>query len=205
MYGDNAPAVWLDKNPPNNEHVNIYYYAQLSRMEEGNFSIPIFSSTNHSGGSSADGTLLLGTDLGPVLDGATFAIGGIYSVAQTSTLVFHKIDAQLRQNQSTNFIYDPTVTTPHKYSGAFSYYKHTMMNITTQYSKTVQIDNYRQYAPMIPQMYRISLCNYAIALSQAKSNPQMHDKHLALFLQDVEKIKNESADKDLNHTIKEVV
>ena len=205
MYGDMSPAVWLDKNPPDDEHLNIYYYAQLSRMEEGSFTVPVLKKGNASGGGASDGALILGTDLGPVLDGAVASFGGIYSTATNVTLIYNRTDASLRQNQSPSFLYDPSSTSLHKYSGARSVYNHTNSVVSTYGDKAVLINDYRKYAPVVAQMYRISLCNYAIALSQAKSSPEMHDKHYALWLQDVEKIKNESADKDLNHTIKEVV
>jgi len=57
----------------------------------------------------------------------------------------------------------------------------------------------------IPEMYGNDLCNYAVAVSSAKLNPGMHDKHWMLWNQSIETITNQDADRELIHTIKREV
>ena len=57
-------------------------------------------------------------------------------------------------------------------------------------------------SPIIPDMYHRDLCNYAIAISAAKDNPPLHDKHWALWQQNLQEIINEDANRELVHQIK---
>ena len=57
----------------------------------------------------------------------------------------------------------------------------------------------------IPEMFGNDLCNYAVAVSSAKLNPGMHDKHWMLWNQSIETITNQDADRELIHTIKREV
>jgi len=201
LYGDSSLGVWLDKDPSDGEYLTVWYYAQISRMQEGQLSVPLLSGTDSTNpGTANDGTITLGTDLGSLLDGATVQLNG--PLNKTVQLIYNKIDvARLDDNEAP-----PSSLLPHKYSGAYSSYYHNVdLAGEETSSKTAYIAQARKYSPIVPQMYRISLCNYAIALSQAKANPELHDKHYQMWLQDVEKIKNEQADKSLNHTIKEVI
>jgi hypothetical protein len=60
-------------------------------------------------------------------------------------------------------------------------------------------------SPVIPEMYHRDLCNYAIAIASAKDNPQMHDKHWTLWMQNIREIINEDANRELIHTIRNEV
>lgn len=60
-------------------------------------------------------------------------------------------------------------------------------------------------SPIIPQMYHRDLCDYAIAIASAKDNSQMHDKHTAIWLRNIQEIINEDANRELVHTIKREV
>jgi hypothetical protein len=57
----------------------------------------------------------------------------------------------------------------------------------------------------IPEMYGNDLCNFAVAISSAKQNPGMHDKHWMLWSASIETITNQDADRELIHTIKREV
>ena len=57
-------------------------------------------------------------------------------------------------------------------------------------------------SPIVPDMYHRDLCNYAIAISAAKDNPTLHDKHWALWQQNLQEIINEDANRELVHQIK---
>jgi len=69
-------------------------------------------------------------------------------------------------------------------------------------SAMIDIQYYRNVAPIIPGQYHKDLCDYAIAIASAKANPEMHNKHLSLWLNNIEKIKNEDADRELIHQIR---
>ena len=60
-------------------------------------------------------------------------------------------------------------------------------------------------SPIIPEMYHRDLCDYAIAIASAKSNPALHDKHFMLWNQRVLDTINKNADRELIHTIKEEI
>ena len=57
-------------------------------------------------------------------------------------------------------------------------------------------------SPVVPDMYHRDLCNYAIAISAAKDNPPLHDKHWTLWQQNLQEIINEDANRELVHQIK---
>ena len=63
-------------------------------------------------------------------------------------------------------------------------------------------DNSTDPSPIIPNMFHRDLCDYAIAISAAKDNPNLHDKHWSLWLLSLDGIINEDADRELNHSIK---
>tara|TARA_R100000664_G_scaffold3616_1_gene7932 strand:+ start:16 stop:837 length:822 start_codon:yes stop_codon:yes gene_type:complete len=63
------------------------------------------------------------------------------------------------------------------------------------------ITNYRSVAPIIPDHFHRNLCDYAIALS----TPELHDKHMIMFENSINEIKNEDAERDLVHEVKKEV
>jgi len=67
---------------------------------------------------------------------------------------------------------------------------------------SVAIRKYGVIAPIIPSQYHKDLCDYAIAIASAKSVPELHKKHWLLWLNNIEKIKNEDADRELIFTIR---
>lgn len=203
-HGTGGLAVWLDKNPPDGDYLTVWYYAQISRMEEGYFHIPVYQAYDVTG--SWNGYISLATDLGSVLDGARVSLG--HAPNQQNNIVLKYVQTTSANVELNDNLFIPNWGTisNHRYSGVSSIYNHNVnLNGGEERDNMALVYDFRKYSPIVPQMYRISLCNYAIALSQAKANPEMHDKHYQMWLQDVEKIKNEQADKSLNHTIKEVI
>ena len=55
-------------------------------------------------------------------------------------------------------------------------------------------------SPVIPVMYHRDLCDYAIAIASAKDNPDLHNKYLALWMNNLSQIINEDANRELIHT-----
>ena len=60
-------------------------------------------------------------------------------------------------------------------------------------------------SPIIPDMYHRDLCDYAIAIASAKKLPDLHAKHWGLWINNLSDITNEDADRELVHSIKEVI
>jgi len=69
----------------------------------------------------------------------------------------------------------------------------------------VEVYNYRSIAPIIPSQYHKDLCDYAIAIASAQVNPDLHNKHLSIWMNNIEKVKNEDADKELIFTMRSEV
>lgn len=60
-------------------------------------------------------------------------------------------------------------------------------------------------SPIIPDMYHRDLCDYAIAIASAKKLPDLHAKHWGLWINNLLEITNEDSDRELVHTIKEII
>ena len=60
-------------------------------------------------------------------------------------------------------------------------------------------------SPIIPDMYHRDLCDYAIAIASAKNLPELHNKHWVMWINNLLAITNEDADRELVHSIKEVI
>ena len=67
------------------------------------------------------------------------------------------------------------------------------------------VQAYRDIAPVIPERFHIDLCSYAIALANAKSAPEIHDKHWAAWLMNMDNLINESQDRDIIFSIREEI
>ena len=57
-------------------------------------------------------------------------------------------------------------------------------------------------SPVIPDMYHRDLCDYAIAIAAAKDRPELHNKYLMLWMNSINQIINEDANRELVHQIK---
>jgi hypothetical protein len=104
-------------------------------------------------------------------------------------------DASNSNDSFTNFQYDSVI------NNTGVKYAITDGGTPTQ-NAIVEVYDYRSIAPIIPGQYHKDLCDYAIAIASAKANPEMHNKHLSLWLNNIEKIKNEDADRELIHQIR---
>ena len=59
--------------------------------------------------------------------------------------------------------------------------------------------------PEISEIYHRDLCDYAIAIASAKKLPDLHMKHWGMWMQNLQSITNEDADRELVHSIKEII
>ena len=69
----------------------------------------------------------------------------------------------------------------------------------------VSIDGYGNKAPVIPTRFHKNLCDYAIALANAKNAPEKYQMHWSMWLDNMKKLKNEARDRDLIYSIREEI
>tara|TARA_R100001594_G_scaffold12533_3_gene27777 strand:- start:733 stop:1689 length:957 start_codon:yes stop_codon:yes gene_type:complete len=67
------------------------------------------------------------------------------------------------------------------------------------------ISDYRSTAPLIPEQFHIDLCDYAIALANAKQAPDRYNAHMARWESNMQNLMNEAQDRDLVYSIKEEI
>ncbi len=65
--------------------------------------------------------------------------------------------------------------------------------------------NYRNHAPLIPDQFHTSLCDYAVAIANAKSAPDIYNTYWTKWIMNMDNLINESADRDLFHSIREEI
>ena len=65
--------------------------------------------------------------------------------------------------------------------------------------------NYRALAPLIPDRFHTDLCSYAIAIASAKSSPETYNQYWTKWIMNMDNLINESADRDLIHSIREEI
>tara|TARA_Y100001938_G_C8066302_1_gene420382 strand:- start:895 stop:1833 length:939 start_codon:yes stop_codon:yes gene_type:complete len=90
-----------------------------------------------------------------------------------------------------------------KYRNASSGWTFDVVN--SGYVRTGIIKNYRIVGPVIDNDYHLSLCDYAIYVASAKKIPELSVKHQQIWEMGMKDILQDSLDKELNHTIKEVI
>ena len=68
-----------------------------------------------------------------------------------------------------------------------------------------RIVDYRNVAPLIPERFRTSLCDYAIALGNAKQSPDTYNRHWLKWESGMDSLMSEAQDRDLIFSIKEEI
>jgi len=81
--------------------------------------------------------------------------------------------------------------------------KATTVDISS--NSTMRVNAFREYYPTIPGQYHTSLCDYAIAIINAKISPDMYGMYWGKWLETLGQVANEDADRDLPHSIREEV
>tara|TARA_R100000808_G_C2154269_1_gene165143 strand:+ start:2348 stop:3307 length:960 start_codon:yes stop_codon:yes gene_type:complete len=65
--------------------------------------------------------------------------------------------------------------------------------------------NYRDIAPLIPEQFHTDLCNYAIAIANAKTSPEMYNQYWSQWMLNMDNLINEAQDRDLIFSIREEI
>lgn len=77
--------------------------------------------------------------------------------------------------------------------------------VTAPIGSMCRIINYRSIAPLIPDRFHINLCDYAIALANAKISTDIYDKYLMKWELNMERLDNEARDRDLIYSVREEI
>ena len=67
------------------------------------------------------------------------------------------------------------------------------------------IFDYRDIAPLIPEQFHTDLCNYAIAIANAKTSPEMYNQYWSQWMLNMDNLINEAQDRDLIFSIREEI
>ena len=67
------------------------------------------------------------------------------------------------------------------------------------------VKDYRSIAPVIPNRFHTSLCDYAVALANAKSSPELYNNYWTKWTLNMDNYMNQALDRDLIHSIKEEI
>ena len=176
--------LYFDKEPPLDKSIVIKFYSNLISNQFTKYMIADKLLPQTIAGSQTSYAYIQ-TDLGHELNGqkgSIFAKGASAQVPFTE-FVFWKMFSQ--NNDFASAVYKFTITD---------------YTLTGTLKGAIRFDNYHHIAPIIPDQYHLDLCDYALAI--ASDDPNMHDKHMTMWLNKVEEIKNEDADRDLIHEVK---
>ena len=69
----------------------------------------------------------------------------------------------------------------------------------------VTMVNYRATAPLIPEQFHTDLCDYAIAIANAKSSPETYNQYWTKWMVNMDNLINEAADRDLIFSVREEI
>lgn len=69
----------------------------------------------------------------------------------------------------------------------------------------VTILDYRVSAPLIPDQFHTDLCNYAVALANAKTSPETYNLYWSQWMLNMDNLINEAQDRDLIFNIREEI
>ena len=73
---------------------------------------------------------------------------------------------------------------------------------TDSIGSLARISSYRNLAPVIPDRFHKELCNYAVAIANAKTAPDLYDKYWTKWELNMDRLINEAQDRDLIHSIR---
>lgn len=153
--------------------------------------------------SSSDDKVWLDTSLGDKLNGYSLrwenALRTLSAGALASSTVPGVPDSYI-SNKSVKFIGGVdygTLTPSSSYVISIDFQIHT-----DSIGSLARISNYRNLAPVIPDRFHKELCNYAVAIANAKTAPDLYDKYWTKWELNMDRLINEAQDRDLIHSIR---
>ena len=117
--------------------------------------------------------------------------------ALKSLILFHDDLNELEENIGVNVeeLYD-------KINNLMLDYKVASGTIRMSYYAVVETD---ATEPQVPSMYHRDLCNYAIAIANAKSAPDIYNTYWTKWMMNMDNLINEAADRDLIFSVREEI
>ena len=199
-YGISGDFIVFDKEPSEDDIFLLHYRANL----DGNTTDKVLTIQNYN--DSSTDQIFLGTPLGSALDGLAIYAEGATANISNGTIVTSYTGAnrtapvpdryQFRNNgigHSSRYDLSTPLT-----AGSGSTLSNWIGALAT-------VINYRNKAPLIPDRFHISLCDYAVAIANAKSAPDIYNTYWTKWIMNMENLINESADRDLIYSIREEI
>lgn len=184
--------IYFNKYPESNAKLKVYYYGTSIPVNKNFVAFEAREVQDNS-------IVRFETDLTTELNGLVFKVG-LKDSSSTSGYSF--LESTASEWNSTY------IATQEALSHNIQTYKLTLSDLDQNDSGSevikngpLMIKNYRSVAPIIPDHFHRNLCDYAIALS----TPELHDKHMIVFENSINEIKNEDAERDLVHEVKKEV
>ena len=182
----------LDKTPSASTTVDVYYKATIPL---GRISKPTLIVPNDSG------DVYINTSLGSELNGltVTYEDEGSYdiytNITYSSTPNNYPSPTQLNDwfSQMSGNIYG-------KLGHNTFWMKYSGTNDTTIDEEHIQqgwIENYSSIAPVIDGDYHLALCDYALYIASAKTQPDLSMKHQQIWEKRIRETLNDNLDKEL--------
>ena len=213
-YGISGDYIVFDTQPAEGDKFIILYKSLLDDANTNKVltivHYDIQSSTN-------DDYVYLDTLLGSALDNSVVYIeGGKHAITagQTTTIAIPpgmpdiKYTNMYRKNEDITNAVTPKYFKGSRYTLAPDASAGSAAAPDTPEDLTgalLEVENYRDIAPLIPERFHISLCDYAIAVANAKVDPNIYGKHWTMWELNMEKLSNESSDRDLIYNIREEI
>jgi len=196
-YAISGDYILFNTTPAGGDKFILYYKATL----DDNAKDKVLA-IQHYADLSTD-QIYLGTTLGSLLDGFTFQAEANTTALSNGTTAVYTLfgttplpDFSFTNSQSDGSSrYD--VATPMT-GGSGS----TLSNWVGALGKMI---NYRSVAPLIPDRFHTSLCDYAIALANAKQSPDTYNRHWLKWEAGMDSLMSEAQDRDLIFSIREEI
>tara|TARA_R110002020_G_scaffold168040_2_gene356676 strand:- start:7958 stop:8872 length:915 start_codon:yes stop_codon:yes gene_type:complete len=182
--------IVFDKIPSSSTTVDIYYRANVGKtLTKSVLVLPV-----------AGGKAKINTDLGAEIIGAILICednGSANSITldQLSTTSQQYVSPSQLQDYNNTVVGEENQICLTEYIGGGDWDANEPP--TQLHLQQGWIQNYRNYAPLIDGDYHLDLCEYAIYIASAKSNPELSMKHLQIWEQRLTEVLTDNIDKEL--------
>jgi len=199
--------IVFDKVPKNGS-ADIYYRANLQNSD--NISKTVLLAPHISG--AGNDFVYLDTTMGDQINGLTVkylegnTINTLTNITVDSTIDFDDSDP-LDLSQAVSYgvavVNDQKDVNFQSYQGGGDWSNQSISNV--YFVRTGIIKNYRSKGPVIDNDYHLALCDYAIYIATALTDPRISDKHRMLWEKCIKDTIDDNFDKELQFTMKEEI
>jgi hypothetical protein len=199
--------IVFDKIPKSGS-ADIYYRANLQNTDNISKTVLLAPAINGAG----NDWVYLDTTMGDQINGLDvkyYEGGGINTLQNITVNTTADLDDSdpLDLSQSVNFNFalanDQKDVTFQLYQGGGEWSSQSLSN--TYFVRTGIIKHYRIKGPVIDNDHHIALCDYAIYVATAMTDPAISDKHLQIWEARIQEILNQNIDQELPRGMKEEI